>query len=140
MLITICGSVKFIKEMSVVGAQLENMGHKVLLPESVNLGQDKVFWQELLDRDIEKFYSMKKDRMKGHFDKVRNSDAILVLNYDKDGAKNYIGPNTFLEMAIAFDLGKKIFLLNPLEGDDPKHEELMTMSPICTNGDLNKIN
>ncbi len=135
MRLTVCGSIKFIEQMKEVKSILEKQGHEVLLPLSAELKQDKNFWNELKTKDIEKFASFKGKRMKGHFDKIKSSDAILVLNYDKDGKTNYIGPNTFLEMAIAFDYGKKIFVLNPLDNDS-NHEELISMAPICLNGNL----
>lgn len=70
--------------------------------------------------------------------KIKESDAILVLNYDKDGHENYIGPNTLLEMGIAYFLGKKIYLINPI----PRFycwEEVKAMKPLILNGDLAKI-
>ena len=67
---------------------------------------------------------------KKHFDKIRDADAILILNYDKDGKINYIGGNTFAEIAYAIALnychGKKIkiYTVKPLPKDVPYHEEL----------------
>jgi hypothetical protein len=77
--------------------------------------------------------------IRGHFKKVAKGDAVLILNYTKDGVENYIGPNSFLEMGIAYFLGKKIFLLNPI----PRSylwEEVKAMQPVVLNGDLEKIN
>ncbi len=139
MKITLCGSIKFVKEMREMKSLLEEQGHEILIPLSAELNQDKTFWNEIKINNIEEFASLKGGRMKGHFDKIKESDAILVLNYDKDGRINYIGPNTFLEMAIAFDCNKKIFVLNPLAENDPNFEELISMSPIIVNGDLSKI-
>ncbi len=136
---TVCGSIKFIEQMREVKSILEKQGHEVLLPLSAELKQDKTFWNELKAKDVEAFATFKGERMKGHFDKIKSSDAILVLNYDKDGKTNYIGPNTFLEMAIAFDHGKKIFVLNSLPDNDSNHEELVSMAPICLNGNLELI-
>lgn len=56
-----------------------------------------------------------------------------------DDKVNYIGPNTFLEMAIALDYGKKIFVLNPILDSDRNYEELISMSPIVINGSLEEI-
>ena len=139
MKIALCGSIKFIDEMKAAKIELERLGHEVLIPYSAEANQGKEFWEELKKQDVKNFVSLKKERMRGHFDKVKKAAAILVLNYDKDGKKNYIGPNTFLEMAIAFDHGKKIFILNPVSENDPRHEELITMSPICIDTDFEKI-
>ena len=44
---------------------------------------------------------------------MQGADAVLVLNIDKNGIKNYIGGNTFLEIGFAHVLDQKIFLLKP---------------------------
>lgn len=69
---------------------------------------------------------------------IRESDAVLVANFDKKGIKNYIGGNTFLEMGFAHVLGKKIFLLNGI----PKMiytDEIKAMQPAVINGNFSKI-
>ena len=71
-------------------------------------------------------------------EKVETNDAVLVLNFDKNGQKNYIGGATFLEIFRAFDLGKKIFLLNPIP-DNILKDELIGMNPTIINGDLSRI-
>ena len=42
---------------------------------------------------------------------MQGADAVLVLNYDKKGIKNYIGGNTLMEIGFAHVLNQKIFLL-----------------------------
>jgi len=138
MKITICGSVRFIKEMQKAKETLKGKGHEVLMPMSAEINQPKEYWDTLKSADIKKFVSLKRWGMKGHFDKVKAADAILVLNYDKDGKKSYIGPNTLMEIAIAFEHAKKIFVLNPLPNDS-HYEELISMSPICLNGNLDNL-
>jgi hypothetical protein len=76
--------------------------------------------------------------MHWHFDKVEWSDAILVLNYCKNGVDNYIGANTLLEMGLAFHLNKNIYLLNEIPELSYK-EEILGMFPIVINNDLAKI-
>ncbi len=139
MKITICGSTAFIKEMKEVKEKLLELGHEVLMPLSAETGEDKEYWDGLSQNNLEKFATIKGERMIGHFNKVKSSDAILVLNYDKTGKKNYIGGNTFLEMAIAFDNNKKIFLLNEVPTDSAYFEELVSMKLTVVNGDLKKI-
>ena len=75
-------------------------------------------------------------------DTIKNMDAVLVLNFDKNTEgkieKNYIGGATFLEMYDAFRLNKKIYLYN----DIPKgilYDEIEGFAPIIINGDLSKI-
>ena len=82
--------------------------------------------------------AIKQDVIRGYFNKIKESEAILVLNFDKKGIKNYIGGNTFLEMGFAYVLNKKLFLLNEIP-DMPYKDEIKVMQPIIINGDLSKI-
>lgn len=85
------------------------------------------------------FRKIQYDVIRRYYEIIKNSDAIMVLNLDKNGIKNYIGGNTFLEIGFAYVLGKKIFLMNPIPEMGYK-DEVMAMQPIILNGDLNKIN
>lgn len=138
MKITICGSLQFIVQMMDVKSKLEQKGHTVLVPLSAEINQSKNWWNKLKSEDIMKFASLKGERMMGHFDKIKSSDAILVLNYDKEGKKNHIGANTLMEMAVAFENNKKIFILNEL-AEDSSYEEVISMFPIILNGNLENI-
>ena len=85
--------------------------------------------------DKPEFLSNHHRRIREHFDKVEWSGAILVTNYDKNGVANYIGPNTLMEMGLAFHLGKKIYLLNSIPETAWK-EEILGMQPVVVSGDL----
>jgi hypothetical protein len=81
---------------------------------------------------------IKKGFIDDHIKKIESSDAILVANYTKDGKENYIGANTFMEIAFGYLLNKKIYLVNEL----PKQsntEEIEAMVPIVLNGDIGNI-
>jgi hypothetical protein len=138
MKITICGSLQFIAQMMDVKSKLEQKGYTVLVPLSAEINQSKDWWNKLKSEDIMKFASSKGERMMGHFDKIKSSDAVLVLNYDKEEKKNYIGANTLMEMAVAFENNKKIFILNEL-AEGSNYEEIISMSPIILNGNLESI-
>ena len=73
---------------------------------------------------------------------IKNMDAVLVLNYDKnkDGKiyKNYIGGATFLEMYDAFRLGKKIFLINDIP-EGILFDEIEGFNPIILKGNIDLI-
>jgi len=69
---------------------------------------------------------------------IGETDAVLVLNFEKDGVENYIGGGTFLEMYDAFRLGKKIFLFNAIP-DGTLRDEILGFSPTAINGDLSRI-
>ena len=77
---------------------------------------------------------------RAHFDKICNSDneIILVVNAPKNGIENYIGPNSFAEIAFGFYFHKKVYLLNDIY--DPYKDELMGWNVIPLKGDLKKLN
>lgn len=131
--ITICASMKFFAEIKQLKKELENLGVKVFIPYKEWTGTDysKFSKQEQAD--------MKQSFIDMHIDKIRKSDSILIANYTKNGIKDYIGANTFLEMGFAYILKKKIFILNSI----PKQAntvEIEGLKPIVLNGNLNTIN
>lgn len=135
MKITLCGSMHFAKEMLKVKQKLEEMGHEVIVPLSIH----DCITNPALNMDLE--YCLKTNIQRDHFEKVAEGDAILVLNYKKDGIKGYIGGATLMEIGLARYLNKKIFLLYP----PPKIEELrysveiQLTNPIILNGNLDLI-
>lgn len=118
----------------VIKQRLEAMGHTILSPYKVE-GVD--YWSE----DGSTRIKAKKELglIKRHMDKIKNSDAILVVNPPKKDIQNYIGSNTFLEIGFAHYHGKKIFVLNKLPDQPYIREELMSMDPILLEGDISKI-
>jgi len=147
MKITICGSIAFFDEMLDIKGKLEQLGNEVEMPPveiedgKGNLISIKEYYKirKNTEGNEEWVWDRKKWAMRKHFDKVSWSDAILVLNYDKNDIKGYVGGNTFLEMGLALHLGKKIYLLNSIP-EMPHKEELLGMKPIVINKDLTKIN
>ncbi|HYV33617.1 MAG TPA: hypothetical protein VE973_02110 [Candidatus Limnocylindria bacterium] len=146
MKITICGSIAFIREMEAVAKQLKALGHKVKSPPAIFVDGHGKHW------DAVDYYKFKKSkpfndpqflqnhsqRIQDHFDCVDWCDAILVLNYDKNGVKNYIGPNTLIEMGVAFYLKKKIYLLNPIP-ELAWQEEVLGLKPVVINNNFTLI-
>jgi hypothetical protein len=63
--------------------------------------------------------------------------AILVANYPKRGRKNYIGPNSFAEIAIALDARKRIFLLHGIYAG--LKDELVAWGAIPLRGNLEAL-
>ena len=138
MIISICGSMQFHKEMSRIQKTLELVGHTVLVPKSIELMETIGYVHPTID-EAKVEAKIQHDFIREHFRKIEKSDAILVLNYDKKGIKNYIGGNTFLEIGLAYWLGKKVYLLNPIPQMDYV-TELRAMQPTILNGDLSLIN
>ena len=129
---------KFYREMKAVKEGLEVLGYDVLVPIEVKI--DKVPLEALPNiTDEEKITAkIEYNFIREHFFKIQISEAVLVLNYEKNGIPGYIGGNTFLEMGYAFGLGKKIYLMNPVPRMDYA-VEMHAMKPIVIHGDLGKI-
>lgn len=137
MRITVCGSMKFYEEMRAMKGTLERAGHEAILPKGI---EDEVPVEARTDLTKEDIVMAKieYDFMREHFRNIEKSDAILVLNYEKNGIQNYIGGNTFLEMGIAFWLGKTIYLLHPVPEMD-YYTEMHAMGPIILHGNVRRI-
>ena len=146
MKITICGSIAFYPEMQEVKRQLEEMGHEIKLPPTEVKGKDNQFIPVLEYYQIRKnakddelwVWDTKAEAIMAHFEKIDWSDAILVLNNEKNGIAGYVGGNTLMEIGVAFFLKKKIYFLNSVP-DLSYKEELLGMKPILIEGDLKKI-
>ena len=141
MKIAICGSMAFAQEMLDVKVSLERNSHKVILPEGT---------EEYAKGKLKKIASKRgslegakrkinNNLIKKHYYKIQESDAILVINKEKNGIKNYIGGNSFLEMGFAYILNKKIYVLNQLPKNLLFYQELVAMKPIVLNGHLDAI-
>ena len=141
--IAICSSASFYKQVLEVEKQLKKLGFKVKIPKIANVMRrnnnfDVSYYKTWFKN--EKDYTKKTKLMLHHFNKILKSDAILVLNYDKNGTRGYIGGNTLLEMLIAFLNKKKIFILNEISEKLPIEEEIYGLNPIFIKGKLEYIN
>ena len=143
MKIAICGSLSFIEEIKRMKDQLIEKGHEVLLPPSIETFTVERINEFKNDKEgREEYLRIAPDYIKGHFDKVLDSDAILVMNLGKNGIENYIGGNTFAEIMLAFYHNKKIYLLNPVPRDERLScfvDEIEAIKPIILNGNLDLI-
>ena len=136
MKIIICGSITAAEEILDIQTKLKAAGHEVEIPHGV---KNKEYWGRTEIAISEKAGDkVKNDVIRAYYEKIKNYDAVLVVNVDKRGIKNYIGGNTFLEMGFAHVLNKKLYCLNPLP-DLPYTAELEAIQPIILNGDLSKL-
>ena len=140
MKIMIAGSSVFAKEMVEYKSKLEKLGHTNNLHPHY-IAQSGGGMKDVIDRMQFEHGSLKKehDYIRQHFKEIEESDAVLVLNFDSKGIKNYIGANTFLEIGTAHGLKKKVFLLNAVPDQEYINDEIIAMDPIVISGDLNKI-
>ena len=144
MKITICSSAFFTKEVYEMKQRLEEMGYDVFVyPREIEVNGKTVhatdYYKMRKNNLTDYLLKIKAKLINNHLEKIKNSDAILVLNLDKDGKEGYIGGNTFLEIAIAYYLNKKIFIWKKPSKNLPYFEEIMALNPIIINENLEKI-
>lgn len=95
--ITLCGSLKFQKEMMGIAEKVALEGNCILTPVYPVVDNIK--------RTEEQLLKLKE----AHFKRIELSDAILVINVN-----NYIGDSTNLEIDYAKKLGKEIIYYTDL--------------------------
>ena len=119
--IVLCGSMKLKEKIFEIEKILKNKGYEVVTP--------KEFKVEMTKGDATKL----------HFDEITNekTNIILAVNVTKNGIENYIGPNTFAEIAMAFYFNKKIYLLNDIY--EPYRDELEGWNVIPLKGNLDNL-
>ena len=131
-IISICGSMHVLEEMERLRTDLVRQGFDVHLPEA---DENEVRYTSL-PQDARP--AMKKQFIDTHLRKIRESDAVLIANYPRRGVKGYVGPNTLIEIAFAYALGKPIYLLHRM-GDQPCKDEVDGLAPTILNHDLSRI-
>ena len=144
MKIAICASVAFTGKIKEIADELTGLGHEVEIPFSakkildgeISLGD----FLKIKDREGDAQFrnSASEDLIKRYYNIINNSDAILVINIEKNGIKNYIGGSVLMEMGFAHVLEKKIYLLNPVP-DSSYRDEIIAVRPVIINNDLNQI-
>lgn len=96
-IITLCGSLKFKKEMMEIAEKMALLGNCILTPIYPII--------ENVERTEEQLAKLKEE----HFKRIELSDAILVVNVN-----NYVGDSTNLEIEYAKKLGKEIIYFTDL--------------------------
>ena len=77
--------------------------------------------------------------LKAHYDHILKSDALLFVNAEKNGKKDYVGGNVLIEMGQGYVNNKKMFLLYGLPEYSSYIDEIKAMDPICLEGKLEDI-
>lgn len=96
-IVTICGSMKFQKQMMEIAQKLE-LEEKCVVIQCVYFDKDKV----LTSQEIAALSEL-------HYRKIDISDAIYVVNVG-----NYIGESTQKEIAYARSLNKEVLFLETI--------------------------
>ncbi len=103
-IVTLCGSLKFRKEMMTIAEKMALDGNCILTPVYPVL--------ENIERTEKQLIKLKE----AHFKRIELSDAILVVNVN-----NYIGDSTNLEIEYAKKLGKEIIYYTDLMKNNYSH-------------------
>jgi hypothetical protein len=136
MKIAIGGSMQFMDQMVAVRDELQKLGHTAF----VSKGEDKLVGQsDEAKEQIKLQQKFHENAIREFWDMMEGCDALLVLNYDKNGIQNYVGGNALLDMGLAYYLKQKIFLLYPIPDIPYYKTEIEAMQPVIINGDLSKI-
>ncbi len=96
-IVTLCGSLRFKREMMEVAEKMALEGYCILTPVYPVLDN--------IERTKEQLIKLKE----AHFKRIELSDAILVVNVN-----NYIGDSTNIEIDYAKKLGKEIMYYTDL--------------------------
>lgn len=135
MTICICGSLSHYAHIVDIKQSLEQRGCNVLIP----WGVEEISAGRLNPQSLAAFkHSNQTHAIKRHYEKICASNAILVVNEEKNGINNYIGGNTLMEMGFAFVLDKPLYLLNPIP-EISYREEIVAMNPVVLEGKLERI-
>ena len=121
----------FFGEMVRVKETLTQAGVDAVIPDT----DDVLFFQE----DDATLNKHKRVASLRHIRRVRDPKTygILVVNCDKHGIADYIGPNSFAEIAVALTHYKKLFLLQGIP--EFYKDELTAWGARPLHSDLNKL-
>lgn len=122
------GVYEYIREYA---EKLNSVGIHTIIPEE----EDRTI-QQLSLFDFENF---KRKVSFSYLRKIRHpmTYCVLAVNLDRHGILNYIGPNTFAEIAVAFAQSKRIYLLQ--SAPDAYSDELSAWKSINLYGSLERL-
>lgn len=123
----------FFSEIRSLKTELEDRGFKVYTPSEEGTEID----YSLLTKQQQ--VEIKRNFINKHIRKIKDSDAILLANFTKNEKANYIGANSFLEMAFAYILSKEIFILHSIP-NQTNTLEIEGLNPIQLQGNLDSLN
>lgn len=141
MKIYVLGSNSFVKEMVTHKNELCKLGFDGWIHPDyeayVHEGKNTVAISKIPGESAD--FKRAHNYIRQHYDHILESDAILIVNAEKRGIKNYIGGNVLMEMGMAYVNDKKIYFLNDLPEGLSYLDEIKAMDPICLSGDLTRI-
>ncbi len=129
--IVLIGSMGAYYHILEVAHQLNSAGIPAVVPDA----EDEAVRQMSLSA----FEDFKRRVSFAHLRRIRDprTYCVLAVNPDRHGILNYLGPNTFAEIAVAFAQSKKIYLL---QGQPEAYiDELSAWRSISLQGNLKQL-
>jgi len=114
---------------------LEKADHIISLPNCFDDPETEARYREIGKKEHSEW---KADMIKHSEAVINQNDAVLVLNFDKNDQRNYVGGATFLEMYDAFRSDKRIYMYNDVPEGMLK-DEIEGFEPIILNQNLDLI-
>lgn len=110
--------------------ELEGMGLKAIIPLPDDLP---------LTATTAQVDARKREASMEHFRVIQNEEttAVLVVNPDKEGVHDYIGPNSFAEIAVAVAARRQVFLFQGIPAQ--YRDELKAWGAEVLNGDVSGL-
>jgi hypothetical protein len=136
MRVGVIGSMQFTERMLQARDKLNAMGHDAFVTDlhTAFIGKTDQ------EKEVIKLHQKNNmDAIREFWHLMQDADAVLVLNYDKHGIKNYIGGNTLMEIGFAHILNQKVFLLNDIPDIHFYKTEIEAVKPVVINGDFSLI-
>jgi hypothetical protein len=136
MRIGIIGSMQYTEKMLEARDKLIKLGHDAFI---TGLASPFIGKTDVEKERIKIDQKNNQDAIREFWKLMQGADAVLVLNLDKHGIRNYIGGNTLMEIGFAHVLNQKIFLYNFIPEIPYYKSEIEAVKPIIINGDLSRI-
>lgn len=129
--VVIIGSMSVYDRMTAIANELHAAGIQTVVPEAEG---EAIRQMSLFD-----FEQFKRRVSFAYLRKIRDprTYCVLAVNLDRHGILNYIGPNTFAEIAVAFAQSKRIYLYQGMP--DAYIDELSAWGCTLLNGRLSGL-
>jgi hypothetical protein len=129
--LVLCGSMSAYAEIVRTATKLQGWDIPCVLPEPED--------DRHAGMSAAAFEEFKRRASRNYLNQIRRPEtgAILVVNIAKQGIPDYIGANTFAEIAMAFQARKRIFVLHDLHG--PYLDELLAWRAVPLRGNLEPV-
>ena len=117
-----------IDQIEELATECRALGHVAITPDR---DERDALWSAL---SLEEQIVAKRGFIDTHLDKIREADAVILANFNKNGVAGYVGPNTLMKAAFAKALGRPVYLYQEA-GPQPARIELLAMQSGCLHED-----